>query len=320
MKNTFQSNFGGWIHALALTKGRLEDAAMIARRTGIYRNAAVGATTSSDLDQIGHSIGDSFFASLEHGGGVFDTVAKRARKGQFHVRTLIPTSPITAQKTPEGTSVTVNKVSLNASSLVPCRVAGLVVASNESLTTPEGAASIEVELREAVTLATDTEFLGLLADGAGYTDSMTGMLTADIGTLLDKVNVTGYGSLVLAVTPEIANFMATRPDDFPDMSPVGGTACGIETVVSAGCPGMMLIDSRAIMTGADEFKLRFSESATIEMGDEPSMDSGTPAGPTGAVVSCFQADCTALIGERSFGALVARPSGVAVLVEDLETT
>lgn len=319
MRNTFQSNFGAWVHALALTKGRLEDAAAIARRTGAFR-AAVGGTTSSDLEQIGHSIEDSFFASLEHGGGVFDVISKRSRRAQFHVRTLIPTAPILAQKTPEGTSVAVNKVALNAATLVPLRVAGLVVASNESLSTPEGAASIEVELREAVTLATDTEFLGLLASGAGYTGAMTGTLMADIEALLSKVNVTGYGSLVLVVTPSIANSMATRPDDFPDMSPVGGMAAGVEVVASAGSPGMVLVDSSAIMTGADEFQLRFSESATVEMDDEPSMDSGTPAGPTGAVVSCFQADATAVIGERSFGALVVRPSGVAVLAENPETT
>lgn len=320
MRNTFQSNFGAWVHALALTKGRLEDAAAIARRTGAFRNSAVGATTSSDLEQIGHSINDAFFASLEHGGGVFDAIAQRSRRAQFHVRTLIPTAPVEAKKTAEGTAVSVSKFALNAATLVPLRVAGMVVASNESLATPEGAGAVETELREAVTLATDTEFLSLLASGAGFTGGMTGVLTADIGTLLEKVNTTGYGNLVLAVNPEIANFMATRPADFPDMSPTGGTACGIETVVSAGCPGMMLIDSSAIMTGSDAFELRFSESATIEMDDEPSMDSGTPAGPTGAVVSCFQADCTAVIGERSFGALVVRPSGVAVLVENPETT
>lgn len=319
MKSTFQSNFGAWIYAMAMAKGHLEDAATVARRAGIIRNTAVGATTSSDLEQIGRSVEDSFFASLEHGPGVFDAVAKRARKGRFHTRTLIPTSPITAQKTPEGTSVTVNKVSLNASSLAPLRVAGLVVATNECLETPEGAASIEVELREAITLATDFEFLELLASGAGYTGGMSGGLTADIGDLLSKVNTTGYASLVLVVTPEVANSMATRPAEFPDMSPVGGTAAGIETVVSAGCPGMMLIDSRAIMTGADEFKLRFSESAIVEMDDEPSMDT-EPTGPTGARISCFQADCTAVIGERSFGALVVRRAGVAILVENPETT
>ncbi len=308
------SGLAGLIHCAALSDGSVQRGFELAARRGlIHTRSAVGGTSTTSLEDIGHGIGDAFFESLSHRPGVYDTIAQRSGRARFNVRTFVPTSAPTAETTPEGTAVRVSRVALNAERLEPVRVAALVVATDESLQTPEGAASVEAELRGAVTLATDTEFLSILGTGAGFADDLSGDTLADIRTLCDAVSLTGYGDLVLVASPEIANAMATNPVDFPDMRPTGGTAAGIDVLVSSACPGLMLIDCAAIVTGDQSFTMRHSTSATIEMDDSPAMDSGTPTAPTGAVVSCFQCNATAVIAERSFAAMTVRASGVALL-------
>lgn len=310
------SGLAGLIHCTAISDGSVQRGFELAARRGlIHTRSAVGGTSTTSLEDIGHGIGDAFFESFSHRPGVYDTIAQRSGRARFNVRTFIPTTTPAAEKTPEGVAVRVSKVALNAERLEPVRVAAMVVATNESLQTPEGAASVEAELRGAVTLATDAEFLSSLGAGAGFTDDLSGDTLADIRTLCDAVSLTGFADLVLVASPEIANAMATNPVDFPDMRPTGGMAAGVDVLVSAGCPGLMLIDCTAILTGDQSFTLRHSTSATIEMDDDPAQDAGTPTGPgpTGVVVSCFQVNATAVMAERSFAALTVRASGVALL-------
>lgn len=309
-----RSDLAALIHCTAIADGSVQRGFELAARRGlIHTRSAVGGTTATTLEEIGTGIGDAFFESLSHRPGVYDTIAQRSARAQFNVRTFIPTSTPTAETTPEGTAVRVSRVALNAERLEPVRVAAMVISTNESLQTPEGAASVEAELRGAVTLATDTEFLSILGTGAGFADDLSGDTLADIATLASAVNQTGFGDLVLVASPALATAMATSPESFPDMSPTGGTACGITAVVSAGCSGLMLIDCAAIVTGDQSFTLRHSTSATIEMDDDPAQDAGTPSAATGVVVGCFQANATAVMAERSFAAMTVRASGVALL-------
>ncbi|MDX9973353.1 MAG: hypothetical protein RBU21_10230 [FCB group bacterium] len=303
---------GGLVHCFASAQGSLEGAYDAARRRGLLdiRAAAVAGTSAVDVGGIGRAIESAFFASLDRGPGIFDAIAARSRRAAFNCRTFIPTAPAVAEITAEGTAVRLSRFSLTPATLTPTKAVGLIVATEESLATPEGSAAAAEELRQAVTLATDIGFLDALTPG--FSDSLTSDTLADIRTLCDAVSLTGLADLVMVASPEIANAMATNPVDFPDMRPTGGTAAGIDVLVSSACPGLMLIDCGAILTGSQGFELRYSTSASIEMDDSPAMD-GTPTGPSGAMVSCFQADAAAIIGHRTFAALTARASGVAVL-------
>jgi hypothetical protein len=168
--------------------------------------------------------------------------------------------------------------------------------------------SLADELREAVTLAVDTAFLTMLAADAEYSDTLGVDPVADIKKLLDAVNTTGFGRLSLVCDPDFANTLCTHTDGgglvFPDMAPGGGTACGVDVLVSAGAAGLLLIDATAILTGAESMQFKLSTSATINV----------DIGETPKHLSLFQLDAIGVIGVRHFAAKTIRPSGVGILL------
>lgn len=298
-----ERDFAENLSVIVRAQGNAAVATEIARREGIIRKDAVGGTSADDMAGIGQGLNDSFFSSLQHGGGVFDTVHRRGRRGQLRTRGFIASEPVIAQVVEEGTMIPAVRFTLDADGLTPVKVAALAVASEEAARTAEGMAGLAADLREAITLETDRVFLSMLAEDAGHTGDLSGTPLTDIGTLLSYTNKTGFADYVLVVTPEIAADMATDPANFQDMTPVGGHACGIEVLVSAGCPGMALIDCGAILSGQQQFQASYTTSATINLGteDEP------------VRVSLFQVDAIGVSGTRHFAAKTIRASGVAML-------
>jgi hypothetical protein len=288
------------------------DPRTIARNMGLLTRASI--STSSDLADIGTELNNAFFASLEYGLGIFDVVARRARPAPMRTQTFIPTGSVVARVTSEGVEAQASSISLDANPMQAIKVSGLAVTTEEAVSTPEGSQALGLELREAVTVAVDTAFLSRLAGEAGHTGAITGDPLTDIATLINKVNLTGYADLILVVTPPLANTMSTMEVDgvltFPDMSPTGGSACGIEVMVSAGSPGMVLIDAGAILAGSQAFSARTSAEATVNVGtiDSPEYK------------PLFQLDALGVIGTRTFAARTVRAAGVGVLFTEIETT
>lgn len=304
--------------------GHGQKAAQLARGAGIMvRKSDVPGTTLDDVAGIGQGLSDSFFASLQHAGGVFDLVAARGRRAQLRTRAFIPESPIVAEVVGEGLAVPVSRFTLDAEGLVPVKIAGMAVSSIEAMATPEGQDALATELLEAVTVATDSAFLAQLSADAAFTDDLSGDPLANIKLLLDAVSLSGRGDLVFVISPTLANAYATYQTDglltFPDIGPNGGTLCGVETLVSAGSPGLVLIDAQAILTGAQGIEFRFSTSALVELNTEPAMSSGVPTAPSGKAVSLFQVDGIGVVAQRTIASKTVRASGVGILTPP-ETT
>jgi len=196
------------------------------------------------------------------------------------------------------------------------------VASKEALSTTEGMEAFALELRGALGVATDAEFLSSLADSTNTTAASADPL-ADLQALLDGVNTSGFGSLFFIVPPAVANLIATVRAGtgvgflFPRAPPTGGDILGVPLLVSAGAPAdtLTLLDASALATGSEDIQLKISESATVEMDSAPGGETTTPTGATGALVSVFAADALAIIGIRSFASKLVRTSGAAVLTD-----
>ena len=239
-------DFAELIGCFTQAKGSADDFHALAQRRGIRIKAA--GIVSDDTGGIGRGIADAFFAAAEHGPGVFDTVRARSRQAALHARTFIPSGPLTATVTAEGAQVQASHFSMTPAALTPIKVAGLAVATLEALETPEGQQTLAVELRESVTLATDTTFLGALTTSAGYSDTLSGDTLFDIATLAGKASLTGFADLVLVVSPTIAVTWPLRPRFLTFAH--GWHRVRHDTLVSPACPGLMLIDCHAILTGA----------------------------------------------------------------------
>lgn len=301
-----------------------ERATAIARREFPSHLRMAGVPGSSDDDVSGGSsfataLSGAIIASLEHGGGIYDTIAAASRRAQFRVPYFVGAQPVVAEIVAEGVAVPVARFSVNRAGLTPRKAAGLIVQTQEALSTQQGLQGAVDELREAITLATDTSFLSGLAGTAGITTVPgTSDIMSDFAGLLAAVNRTGYGTLFFVLSPSMANSLSTLRDEggflFPDLGPQGGEILRVQALVSAGAgDSIFLIDAGSILTGDEQIEIRRSTSASIELDDSPTAASTTPAAATANVVSLFQADAIALLGIRHFAALALRTSGVAVL-------
>jgi hypothetical protein len=226
---------------------------------------------------------------------------------------------VTASVAGEGISIPVAKFSVDSAGLVPKKAAALAIATNEALKTEEGSEAAILELKLAVALATDTEFLSTIVSEADSTTAATNEADLDIRGLLDAVNLTGYGQLFLIVGPTTANVLATYTNTagvplYPDATPTGGQLHGVQMLVTGALTdSAILLDANALVLGASEMELKLSQSASIEMETAPTMNSETPAAATGHLASLFQTNCSGLLGIRSFAGKLLRPTGAAVL-------
>jgi len=308
-------------HAFGMAEGRPEKAAAIVTRSMPWlRKADVGGSQHSDLaGSFLTEMGGLFLQSLDGGPGIFDTIRPFGRQARFMMPLFIG-EPLIAVVVGESVSIPVVKYAVDSAGLIPKKVAGLAVATNESLKTREGADALQEELKQAVILATDFSFLSDMAAGADTTESATGDPVADLKKLLDGVNLSGFGNLFWAISPETANFLATFREGiggnlvFPDMAPRSGSLLGVQALVTGALTDtMLLLDAGGIVTGSSEMQIKLSQNCSVEMADNPAMNSQTPAAATGKVVSMFQTESSAVIGIRSFACKLMRASAVAVL-------
>jgi hypothetical protein len=325
MENFNRKNLNILMLSLGLAEGRLTEAAKIARsHLPALIKGDVGATTQGDLaGSFSTAMAGLFLLSMEGGPGVYDTIRPFGKKAGLMKPMFIGSGPLIATVVGESVAIPVVKYAVDSAGLVPKKVAGMAVGSNEAMKTEEGAASLQEELRQALILATDLNFLADMAADAGA--------TLDAGAypdplyclkkLLDAVNLSGFGNLFWACSPQTANFLCTLTAGvgtasliFPDMTPKGGILLGVQALVTGALTdSMQLLDAGGIVTGAEDLEIKLSQNAAVEMDTSPGMNSQTPAAPTGKIVSMFQTESSAVVGIRRFAAKLMRPSAVAVL-------
>jgi hypothetical protein len=302
--------------ALFMANGNQEQAGRIAMGAGaLIQKGGVGATTEADLaGSFAASFGGEFLQSLEGGPGVFDTIRSFTRRAKYRTPFFIG-GPMAAEVVGEGLKIPVFKYSVDSGGLVPVKVCGIGVGTNEALKTQEGAAALVQELRQAVIIETDRTFLSILADDAATVEAAVADPLSSLYTILGGVNLSGFGALYWALGPQLANFLSTCRAVmggnllFPDMGPRGGSLLGLPALVSeALVSDLMLIEPSGIVTGADDLQVKLSTSALVEMDDDPEDSGATPH-----QVSLFMTDSAAFLGIRTFAAKLMRPSAVGIL-------
>jgi hypothetical protein len=283
-----------------------------ARQAGLFRKSAVGGSGTGDLAGDLHSTtGAAFLEYLASGPSAFDRLRPFTRKAAFRTPLLTPAAPLSAAVIAEGAPAPVTKLNNDSSGLTPVKVGGLAVASKDALSTPEGVESMTLELRNAVAVATDDEFLTRIAEDAATTEAASADPVADLKKLLDGVNNSGFGSLFFVSSPDVANVLATKragaggPLLFPGV--LNGSLLGLPLLMTAPAGDTFtLVDASSISTGSEDMEIKTTERASVYMDD---MDSDGPS----TLVSVFQVEAVALLGIRSFAAKLVRPTGAAVL-------
>jgi len=297
--------------------GKSKELATMEVKNWLRQKGAVGDIGTTDI-MPGGTIdqNDSFLASFEHDqNDLLNRIVASARFAPLNTRTGIPSAATVAYQVSDGQSIPVTRFSMAFSSLVPQKSVALAVISNEVLRgDPRAIDTLYSDLREGITLATDAALVALLKTTLTPIDSEADPAN-DIRSLLDAVNLTGFGDLLLCVSPKSANILSTWPDGrgalvFPGASPTGGKACNVNVYVTAAMSDdeMLLIDINGLLAGPQEVDLQLSNQTMITMDDAP----GT-SDDDGALVSMFQTESSCYRVSRHFGVKKVRPSAVALV-------
>jgi hypothetical protein len=280
--------------------------------------AAIGGSEINDFASGGIvDASDSFLQSFEHDpADLLNRIIASARFAPFNCRAGIPSSPTIAYTVSDGASIPCTKFSMGFGSLTPQKVAALAVVSNEVLQAdPRAADTLYRDLRGGVTLCTDAALIATLK--AGLTPIPSNYAPAgDVHLLLDSVNLTGFGNLLLVCSPKLANAISCWPYDsdggltYPNMTPSGGTVCGVPVYVTAAMSDeeFLLVDINGLLAGPQEIDLQQANQTMINLDDAPGSSDDDETR-----VSMFQADCTAFRAVRHFGVKVVRASAVALV-------
>lgn len=284
---------------------------------------AVGGSQQSDFFGSTETVNQDveFFEYLKHGGGLLNYLLERARYAPLNVRTATPSAAITANVVQESKPIPVSSYSMSLGTLEPTKAAGIAIASNETLKAdPRGAEWVLSDLRQALTLSCDTRALAILkafATPAGGGASFA----ADMGTLLTAVCKSAVGDLALVCSPARAAKICSLVDTaggaplYPDLSPAGGVAHGINVIVSAGQSDteLTLVDINGLVGNDQGVEVVLAKNGMIEMADDATGASDTPVAASKSMISLFQADATAFRGTRHFGLKPVRANCVHVL-------
>ena len=221
--------------------------------------------------------------------------------------------------TGESKAIAVSKPDFNSVTLNPLKVGALAVASKEWLRDSSWSAEMLVRdsLVEAAAQRIDTTFISNTAASSGI--SPAGILnniaaTTSAGTDGDSVAndmkellyrftnaKNANGELVLIMNPALATGMqlmrnALDQYEFPNVSRTGGSVLGYPVITGDNVNANYLVmvkPSDIYRIGAGSIDVSMSDTASIEMANNPGQDTDTPTAATGKVVSMFQTESVA---------------------------
>ena len=267
----------------------------IRKRAGVQR-AAVPAQSTDDL---GSNQGiPAFLGNIRHR-NLLDALALHAINQPDGVRALVLASGTIAGPVAEGEAIPVTRSTLQGASLERHQVAALTVVSKTLLAAPGDNAQdlIQHQLETAVIDASNAAVIGALnsttANGAGDP-------VADLEVGLAAVADSAV--YVVAAAPSVVRQLAVASAG--RMGVAGGEFVpGVHVLPVAGVDNLLIIPADRVVIDAGEFELKTSESATVEMRDDPTGDSVVPA--AAEAVSMFQTNSVAVIAAREFGLYAA---------------
>lgn len=334
--------------ARALADTPAEASVWAARRWGgdsrpalIVRSAVEGAGTTGG--QWGEQLTG---LSREAGAAFLDEVRRQTAFDKIGARMLPPNTPAAATTTRpvatwagEGKAIRVSKGAFARDTIRPASCGILTVWSRELLESAGTLAeqAIAAALIDALALGVDAAAFDPANDGtAGAPASLTygapaAASTGDLDADIDWLLANFAGSLdrsVWVMPPRTAAGigLAYARGLGANLGPRGGELLGMPALTSEGIEHdsggglLILIDGGSVSAADEGVEIERSEHAAIEMDDSPAMDGLAPTGPTGAIVSLFQADLLGLRAIRHVGWKLARPDAVSVITGARYTT
>jgi HK97 family phage major capsid protein len=314
--------FCKYAQVLLASHGRLTEAAVRAEKANatprvieILEKAASAATTTGAATSALVSyrqIAAGFVASLA-GFSAFDSIAQA---GGFTAmptltRVVIVATAAAASSTVEATAKPVTQIAVDGLQLEPRKASAIVVASRElaQLVTSAATTLIGDELRKAIGLATDVEFVGGIIGSHSQSIASTGNFAADLESALAPLTLGATSRVFIIAPPAIVRSIALMrgtggAPTFPDVGINGGVIAGMSLFASDALSNdAVVLDATAIAADTSmPIVLDASREANIDLsGDD------VPA------LSLFQKNLQGLRAERPFAFHVLRDNAICAI-------
>lgn len=346
MNNTGSRDFVRAVIASAMTCGQDEDEGAAARyaahrwgekavsveilRRGFAEVTKVATPVPAGMNETGNWAED-LASPYGAAAAFFAAVRERSLVGRIpglrqvpiDVRTLSAVDGFEAAWIGEGKPVPVGSASYTDGSLPPRKVAALTVVSRELMLSadPAAEAAIEADLLAALATAIDATFIdptnagtaGVKPASVTYgaaSEAGTGDGAADLRNLI--AGFTGDLERAVLVAHPQTFAVLSDPFLFPLLGVRGGSALGVPAYPSkAAGSSLVLIDPDGIAVGQAAAEIKTTRQGTLQMVDQPTVDSVTPT-PTN-LVSVWQTNAVAVMAIQSINWAVARSGAVKVL-------
>ena len=247
-------------------------------------------------------------------------------KVAFGVRFLLFSPTTRARWAREGRAIPMDKPDLAGSSLMPCRIGVISLATREAIASTALEPALEAELRTAVADAIDEAFF---SDYAGDTDTPAGIFAASpateiasTGNIADDLQA-AFASYTgdprraaLVMSPAVAVHLGATVPAAIDLGPAGGTLAGMQVVTSnasvlsgdSNGPSIVLLDPGFIAAAIDQVMLDATDRATLEADNAPTGSSAVPT-PT-QQVSLFQTNTVGIKATALANWQLMRPGSI----------
>jgi HK97 family phage major capsid protein/HK97 family phage prohead protease len=244
----------------------------------------------------------------------------------------------------EGKAKPLTNFNFGQTTLLPLKVAAIVVATMELLrdASVAGEAMFRDLLAAAVAERIDIDFIDpakaasagvspasitngvtpIAASGTGTADDMRADFQALMATYIANNNPPSSAVWIMPTMTALAASLMQNPlgqSEFPGLSMTGGTLLGIPAIVSdymtsdSGGADVAMVNARDIWLGDEGgIEVRASNEASLQMDDAPTQSSVAAVTGT-SVVSMFQTNSVAILAERTINWAKRRPDAVALL-------
>jgi hypothetical protein len=283
--------------------------------------AAIPAGGIDLADGAFQAISQAFSASLAPVSAFDRLLNDGAVRLPLNTRIAAVTAVVAGAAPLEGKAKPISRLSLDNRSLPPRKAVAIFVVSEELARSsePGAAALLATELRNGVSVATNTAFLDAATGILGGITPIpsAGDPLADCSALLDGVALAEASKPFWIMEPSTAKRLSTWTAGaallFPGMSAMGGELVGLPAIVSSLPPGfLVLVDAAGIGLADQGVLLDRTSQATIEMDDAPLADALGPT-PAATLLSLWPTNSTALRGERFFSWAVLRDRAIAAV-------
>jgi hypothetical protein len=215
-------------------------------------------------------------------------------------RAVLPGTGVSAAWLAEQASVPVTELSFSAGGLMPKKISGIAVATNEMLRdAPAATAILQADMAGAIANLADGTLLDPAEDGTGTApasithgvspQATSGSPRDDIAKLV-SVFTGDLTQAYLLTSPAIGAGISAALG-YGDAGVRGGSALGLPLLTSPGCTAgiLALVDPTRIVLVEEPIELGLSASAPLLM-----WDGSSP--PSSMHVSMFQTECSAIKG------------------------